>query len=202
MKKVILFLISVWILFFVESCSVFNTGKKSEKETTVKESFIKTSNKQKDSTKEILNKVNKAINDNLKIAIDEVRTTDEEFNKKCSAEIDRILSQINVEKSSGENNYQLYYDLERQVLELKLQIAETENRKEVINTNNTETKSSSNESILEKESKKVIKIIPWWVWVILIWIMRRHIIDLIALIFSGVRGIRSISDIFNPPNKN
>lgn len=190
MKK-LLFIISIWILFFASSCSVFNLGKKksTEKETTSK--IVENNDTKSDSIRDSIIEMNKAINDNLKIAVQEVKTDDQLFNEKCTEILDDILSKINVQKSSGGNNYKAFYDLEKRIFELQIQIAETQNKEVTTDTNKESISEKSTEENIRETSKTVIKMIPLWLWVILgLWFLPQ-IIDRVTLIINPLKGIIS-----------
>ena len=137
--------------------------------------------------------VNQAISDVVTI---EVPVSDPEVDAK----VDEILRRLNSSKSSGDNSYKFYYDEKLRELRAEFEVGETSN-KLVENTDSTNTEKSFEETVNEN-SKKVIRMIPWWGWLIVAWLLRKQIISIIAIFVPGVRGITSINDLLNPPKKD
>lgn len=115
------------------------------------------------------------------------------------AKIDEILSKLNTSKKSGSNSYKVKYDPDTNTLTQEATIGETKDSEIISNKENTTEKSF--EQTVTENTKKVIKMIPWWGWAILVWIMRKHIINIIAIFIPGVREIKTINDLLNPPNR-
>lgn len=55
-------------------------------------------------------KVNQAINDSLKVVIGKISTQKKECDSVCQATVDRLLSQLNSRKQSGNNSAGVFYD--------------------------------------------------------------------------------------------
>lgn len=190
MKKII---ILVLFVFLLSSC----TGVKKffSKKTTTKD--IQKTEINKDSSNVV--EKNKAIKDKTIIAIPESETGDRDFDLAVNKAVSNILRSINFQKSSGDNNYKLYYDEKLRELRAEFEIGETKN-KEIITNKNTNIEKTFEETVIEN-SKKVIKMIPLWLWLVFIWFFRKSIISVISIFIPGVRGINTIQDLFNPPKK-
>lgn len=161
------------------------TEKSSEKTSTEK------TETKSDSSKTI--EINRKIDDVITVSVPV-------HDPVIDAKIDAILSKINTSKSSGANNYNLSYDKIKREIIAELSIGETENVKENINNSYVSVKSDEERAI--ETSKKIVRLIPWWLWLILALLLRNQIISIIAIFIPGVRGIHSIHDLLNPPNKN
>lgn len=173
------------------------TKKISEKNTSTK-LVEKTETKSDSTSKET---INKAIKDEAVLNIPESKTDDPEYDKRVNDAVANILKNLNFQKSSGDNSYKLYYDEKLRQLRAEFEVGQTKNS-ETSSNNQTNTDRSFEEKI-ETSVKKIIKMIPWWGWILLIWLTRHHIlIPIIATFFPQVRGIRTVGDLFNPPNKN
>lgn len=70
---------------------------------------------------------NKAITDSLKIVIGKVRTEKKECDSVCQTAIDRILSQFNNKKSSGDNSVETFYNPKDKSLNINTKVGETKN---------------------------------------------------------------------------
>jgi hypothetical protein len=101
--------------------------------------------------------VNKEILDSLVIKIGKVATAKPECDSITQATLDRVLSQLNSRKKSGDNEAKIYYDeLLKQIIVI-LKQGETK-------TENTATKKTDTDKATEKEIIKIlVKYIPWWV---------------------------------------
>lgn len=190
MKKILILIIS---FFLLNSC----TGVKSvfQKETKTN-STEKTTSKSDSISKET---INKKIDDTAIINIPKSETKDKDFDAAVNKAVTNILKSINFQKSSGDNNYKLYFDEKLDQLKLELQIGETNNKETSLN--NKETSEKTFEETVNENTKKFVKMIPWWVWVILVWFLRKHIIAIIGIFVPGVSQIKTIQDLLNPPNK-
>lgn len=68
---------------------------------------------------------NKAINDSLLVVIGKVKTERKECDSVCQIAIDRLLSQLNTKKTSGDNSYTVFYDPGKNTLNLNSHVGET-----------------------------------------------------------------------------
>jgi len=170
------------LLFLFCSCAVL----KRDKTTTTKQSE-KTEKKIDTTSKET---VNKGISDVIRV---EVPVTDPEIDYK----VNEILRKLNTSKSSGDNSYRLYYDEKLREIRAEFEVGETRN-KEVATNNETNTEKSFEENISEYVKKIVI---PWWVYVIAIFLLRKPIVGIIAFFYPPIRGLRTARDVFTPPDK-
>ena len=172
------------------SCSLMNLGSKKVTETNKETTLIEKTEIKKDSTS--IEIVSKKIDDSIII---EVPVSDPEVDAK----IDEILSKLNMSKSSGDNSYRFYYDSKLRELRAEFEIGETKDS-EVIKSEETVSEMSFTEKTDEYISKK-IKTLPWWIWLIGIWLIRKHIINIIGIFVPGVKGIKTVQDLLNPPKK-
>lgn len=183
MKK--LFLILILFTF----CSCLGTKKTTEK-TSDKVSTEKVETSSDSTSTEV---VNKAINDTVKI---QVPVSDPEVDAK----VDEILRRLNSSKSSGDNSYRFYYDEKLRELRAEFEVGQTSDK--VVEKSDTSTVEKTFEEKIAESSKKVVKMLPWWAWLLAAWLLRKQIIDIIALFVPGIRGIKSLSDLLNPPNRD
>lgn len=177
------------ILFTLTSC----LGSKKVSEKTSDKSVVEKT-KQDSVAKET---INKGIDDKATFKVAESNTGDVDFDKRVNDAVTNVLRSINFQKSSGDNSYQLYYNEKLRQLEAQVQVGQTSN-KEV--STNKESDKEKTESTTESY-KKVVRMVPWWGWLVVVWLLRKHIISVIAVFFPGVRGIKTVGDLFNPPNK-
>ncbi len=182
----------VFVLLFstLQGCSLMNLGSKKVTETNKETSLIEKTEIKKDSFKTEI--VSKRIDDAITI---EVPVSDPEIDAK----IDEILSKLNMSKSSGDNSYRFYYDSKLRELRAEFEIGETKDS-EIIKSEETISEKSLTEKTEEYISKK-IKTLPWWIWLIGIWLIRKHIINIIGIFVPGVKGIKTVQDLLNPPKK-
>jgi len=138
--------------------------------------------------------VNKQISDKITV---EVPVSD----PIVDAKIDEILRKLNVEKSSGDNKYKIYYDKKLRELRAEFIVGETRNKE--TKTSNEVVSEKAFEQTVTENTKKVIKIIPWYLWLVLIWLTRKiFLIPIISIFIPGIKGINTIQDLLNPPNNN
>ena len=180
----------IMIILMFSSCSLLNLGSKKVTETNKETSQVEKSEVKKDSVSTEI--VSKKIDDAITI---EVPVSDPEVDAK----IDEILSKLNMSKSSGDNSYKFYYDAQLRELRAEFEIGETKDS-EVIKSDVTTSEKSLTEKTDEYISKK-IKTLPWWIWLIVVWFLRKHIVNLIGIFIPGVKGIRTVQDLLNPPKK-
>lgn len=184
MKKLIYI---IFLAILLTSCLGSKKIFDKNKVTTQTESSEVT----KDSTSE--SKKNLGIKDTL---IVNVPKSD---NKEVMAMFEVLMKQLNTSKSSGSNSYSSKYDAEKDQLIIEFMVAATENIKTISNSD-TKTEKSFEEQTDEYVSKKITAL-PWWAYVIGIWLLRSHIIGIIAIFIPGIRNIKSIADLLTVPNK-
>ncbi len=68
---------------------------------------------------------NEAIIDSLKVVIGNIRTSVTACDSVCQIAIDKVLSNLNTQKKSGNNSYGIYYDKADKSLNLNTKIGET-----------------------------------------------------------------------------
>ena len=184
MKKLIYI---IFITFMLTSC--LGTKKIFDKNTNTKST--ETTETIKDSTS---NKITSLpIKDKLVINVPK------SDNKEVMAMFEVLMKQLNTSKSSGSNSYVSRYDSENNRLIIEYLIASTQNSKTVVN-NDSKIEKSFEEQTDEYVSKKITAL-PWWAYLIGVWLLRSHIIGIISVFVPGVRNIKSISDLLNPPEK-
>jgi hypothetical protein len=148
MKKILI------LLLFISLTSCLGSKKTAEKESITKE---------KESTSIIatgteVTKLNGEIKDRIIINVPE---TD---NKDLLEMFDKAMRQLNTSKSSGSNSYNSKYDEDTRQLVIDFIVGQTEDK---IKDTTTDTKTDSSfEQEVTENTKKVIKIIPWWIWLI------------------------------------
>ncbi len=88
--------------------------------------------------RELYNEVdrNKAIVDSLMIYIGRIKTGRPECDSVCQETVNKLLSQLNTKKSSGDNSYGIFYDKYNQMLTMYANLAETVNQKSELKENN------------------------------------------------------------------
>ena len=94
MKKVILLLLAI---------NLWSCGSLKKKETETIKNTEKVSEKTNDSI--VLKEINKAINDLVKIKVSSSNTNNKVFDSLVNAKVDEILEKINLQKTSGSNQY-------------------------------------------------------------------------------------------------
>lgn len=178
----------IFIAFlFLTSC----LGTKSVSEKTADTKSVEKTKIKNDSVSS--ETVNKGINDQI---IVEVPVSD----PAIDAKINEVLRKLNTQKSSGDNSYKLYFDEELRQIRAEFEVAETRN-KEVATNSQASTEKTFEQTITEN-TKKVIRMIPWWGWVIIAFLLRKQIIGIIAIFIPQVKGIKTIADLLTPPNKD
>lgn len=187
MKNIIYILI---ILLTLSSCGI--TKREHSDSTIIKEKI----EKNKDSSNVIEN--NKAIKDKATIAITESNTGDRNFDEAVNKAVTSILRSINFQKTSGDNSYKFYYDERLKELRAEFEIGATQNKEVTTNENSKEKYSVVKE--VEDYIKKII--IPWWAYLILLYLLRKPVINIIGMFFPAVRGIKSVQDLLTPPKKD
>jgi len=180
----------IFLTLFLSSCGV--TKKSHSDSTTTKE----VSEKVKDSSN--ITETSKAINDEAVIAVTQSDTGDRDFDEAVNKAVTNILRSLNLNKTSGDNSYKFYYDEKLKALRAEFEIGATESKEVVSNESSKEQYSAVTE--IEDYIKKII--IPWWMYVIAIFLLRKQIIGLIGIFFPAVKGISSIADLLTPPKKD
>jgi hypothetical protein len=168
---------ALFIIFLILFTSCLGTKKVTDKEAVTTKTE-KTTTKT-DSTSKV--DTNLGIND--RIVVNVPQANDENTTKL----VDAILSQLNTSKSSGGNSYTSSYDKETRKLVIDFIIASTQN-KETRSAVKTDTEQTFEQTVTEN-TKKVVKMIPWWLWLIVgVWFLPQIInrVKLILVPFSGI----------------
>lgn len=151
-------IIFLLLVLVTSSCSTLKTEAEKNRET--KET--KLSEKSKETSLET--EKSKAINDKSVIPVQNSDTGNRDFDAEVNRAVDRILAGLNHQKSSGDNGYELYYDLIKRELQFRATIGETSNSKEkVAEKENTEI---SFEQKTDQYLSKKIRQIPWWIYLL------------------------------------
>ncbi|CAL2105482.1 conserved hypothetical protein [Tenacibaculum sp. 190524A02b] len=173
------------ILFICISCL---GSKKVVENTTSKTLEKKTAKKEVSNT---LTKKSEAIDDHITVAVPKVTSNDSDFNSKCTKELDQLLKKLNTQKSSGNNNYKLYYDLEKRLIELKVQIAETQSQS--VSTLVDNQKESAYSEVSSEYIFKKLKVIPWYLWIVIyFFFLDSKITSILSNLFPRLKGATSI----------
>ena len=182
MKKAILLLLAI-ILW---SC-----GPLKKKETETVKIIEKMSEKTNDSI--VLKEINKAIDDLVQIKVSSSNTKDKVFDSLVNAKVDEILEKINLQKTSGSNQYQISYNRLKRQIEASMKVGETQN-------NSSEVKKTEKHEITDSEYistyiKKVKGIPFYWYIIVLIVILRKQIFYILTLFFPALKVNRLFSAI-------
>ena len=176
-------LILLIILSFLTSCAL----SKRSKETNT--SQIEKTEVKKDSSTSI--KTNKAINDEVSTQV--TTTDDEELDKK----VDEILASLNTSKKSGDNSYKFYYDKELRELRAEFKVAQTKDS--IANVNNSSNTEKTFEQQIDEYVKKIV--IPWWIYLIVVFLLRKQILSIITFFFPQIKALRTFSDVITAPER-
>ncbi|WP_416440456.1 hypothetical protein ACH3O9_11290 [Leeuwenhoekiella sp. A16] len=167
----ILYLLLVLAWLMTGSCV---GSKKTFDRNAVKNSSEKISEKN-DSVRDT--RVNQAINDNFTIPLG---TADELVN----ARIREALANFKAGKQSGSNSTSVYFDEDALAFKIANMIGETKDTNTEVNSNKT-TERTDEERVIEA-SKKIFKVIPWWVYAIAIWFLLPRILQTVAIFVPQV----------------
>lgn len=170
MKKIII----VFILVTFTSC--LGSKKITEKNNKSVKNEITVSNK--DSVSNTNTKINKGVKDKIIIDVASSGSTE------CDDKIDEILKKLNTSKISGGNSYKSRYDAETRQLLVDFIIAQTEDKEKTLDTNSEFQSEKSLEEKTSENINKVIKVVPWWLWAILIFWFAPQIIEKLQLILN------------------
>ncbi len=181
-------IIYILIIILFTSCGL---SKKTVKSSTSKETE-KTEILSDSISKET---INKGIDDSATIKIQQSDTGDRDFDLAVNQTVTNILRSINFQKTSGDNSYRAYYDEKLEALQFRVQLGETKNS-EVASSNSTLVQKTLTEQFSELIKKTII---PWWIYAIAIFLLRKQIFGFIAFIYPPVRGLKTLKDIVTPP---
>jgi len=165
MKKLIYIIV---LMFTLTSC--LGTKKTIESSSATKQTEKTETTKDSSSTVE----TNKAIQDRVVINVPK------SDNKEVTAMFERLMQQLNTSKSSGSNSYNMRYDAETRQLLLDFIVGQTQN-KQLATNSDTKTELSFEQQV-ETNTKKIIKMIPWYLWVGLGIIFLPQIINRVTMI--------------------
>ncbi len=178
MKKLIL----LFLVVITTSCLGSKKVLESNKETNTKE---KTEVK-KDSVSNTT--TNAEIKDRIVINVPETDNTElmEMFNS--------LLHRLNTSKTSGSNSYQMRYDEETKQLIADIKVAATKFQDTKVTSDTTKEKSFEEKT--DDYISKKIKTIPWWLYGIAAFLMRKHILAILSFFIPGIRQVKTINDLF------
>lgn len=192
MKKIFSCLFVLTIL----SCGPFKKIEKKEvSKTSDKTHFL-----DKDSI--VLTEINKAIDDLIKIKVSDSNTNDKVLDSIVNSKVDEILEKINLQKTSGSNQYQISYNKLKREIEASMKVGETK-------STSTDIKKDEKTTSVETETIstyiKKIKGIPfYWYLIALLIIFRKQILALLLLffpllkynkLFSSLQGTSRLNEI-------
>lgn len=184
----IILFIGFMLLFFC-SCAVLKKEKTSEKTSTEK-----IESKSDSVSKET---VNKKIDDAATIKVQQSNTGDRDFDLAVNEAVANVLRSINFQKSSGDNSYRAYYDEKLKAMQFQIELGETKNKETA--ANNSLVSEKTNEEIVSEYVQKIKG--SWITYVLLIILFRKFILGILIAIFPAARGIKTVSDLLTPPNK-
>jgi len=169
-------------------------GSKSVKERFEKSNSAEITKVEKDSLNDVKTSVNKEIKDNLVIDVGNSGS------KECDDKIDEILKRLNTSKTSGSNSYSSRYNEDTRQILIDFIVAQTKDKETTTSVNKEFESEKTFEQETSEKTKKVIKMLPWWVWIIVAFLLRKQIISVIAVFYPPIKGIKTIADLFTPPN--
>ena len=170
-----------FLVLTICSCRAAKVVKKSVKET------IATEKKEvkKDSISVIA--INKPINDVLTIPVVKSNTNNKARDSVINTKVDEILSRLNTAKKSGKNNYKLYYDLEKRLINLQTSIGETKDT--AVHTKREETTQKTFEQKTDEYISKKINRIPIWIYALVIFWFFPQIFQRVKKIINPIASI-------------
>ncbi len=151
MKKLIII-----ILILFTGCGPFKDIR--DKVSTTKETELL--EKSTDSLKII--DTNKEINEKVAVKVPESNTGDRDFDEAVNRAVTNILNAVNIQKQSGDNYLNMFYDERNKRMVLEAKIAETQNS-EIAVTSDTKSEKTFDQNV--NEYIKKIKI-PIWIYII------------------------------------
>lgn len=170
------------IVLILTLTGCFGSKKVTEKTITTKQTEkieIK-----KDSSK-IVN-TNKAIKDKVITSVPSVTP-------EIDALVDEVLSKLNTSKSSGSNSYNQKYNKDTREIVTDIEIGETQDV--AINTNMETAIEKSFEQKIDEYIFKKIKVMPWYIYGLLIFLFRNQLIGLLSFFFPGIKAIKTFTDL-------
>lgn len=99
---------------------------------------------------------------------------------------EKLLRNLNTSKTSGSNSYSLRFDEELRQLVADIQIAQTKNEK--VSELNSSVSEKSFDQTVSETSVKVVKLIPWWVWVLFGVVALPNIINALKLLINPLKA--------------
>lgn len=123
MKTALAYFFSLLVILFFSSLFLVSCKSKQplETKTETKEVNYDSINKLQIIT------VNKEIIDSLKIVIGRIYTDKKECDSVCQIAVDRLLSQLNTKKTSGDNSFGAFYDKKDKSLNFNARVGATKN---------------------------------------------------------------------------
>lgn len=190
-RNIFIIAIILAVCFLASSCGV---SKKIESEKTSVTTQIEKTETVKEDVTDV--KISQAIDDSVTT---QVQATGDPV---LDAKIDAILAGLSTQKSSGSNSYKFYYDEKLRQLRAEFAIGQTKDSI-VVSLESSVIEKTFEEQITESY-KKVVKMIPWWVYGIVIFLYRKQIfgfvINIVGMFYPPARLITGMKDLFTPPN--
>jgi len=122
-KKPLATFIGILVLFILVTVMAGCGKKPMASDVTIKENTTKEQNTSSTNTT-----VNGAVNDTLTIGTGIVKTGNPDCDTLCQQEVDRLFSELEFAKSSGQNSYGIMYDKYNKLLKMYANLAETKNQ--------------------------------------------------------------------------
>lgn len=169
------YFIYILLLITIGSCGVLKKIKKETVKTNIK---IGSYSKRFDSIYKT--EISKSIDDYFVIPITKSNTSNSNIDSIVDAKVDEILSKLNFNKRSGDNQYQFMYNKLKRELNTKISIGKTQNTS--LNKRTEVEKQTTEISFYKEFIKKTGIPIPWLI-VILIVVFRKQLFWLIKTFF-------------------
>lgn len=170
------------MIIMLSSCA----GKKviSEEKESIK--VEKTSSSTKDTASKV--EVSKKIDNEYTIPL---RTSDSLVNLR----IREALKNYSAGTKSGGNSFSIKFDEESLMLKIQAIVDESKKEELVVISDSKETEAI--EVVSEKNVKKVLKIIPWWIYAIVVWMLRKQIFSTISTFYPPLKLLNIYKRIMN-----
>lgn len=162
-------------------------GTKKTTSSTTKEIEKTTKEVSKDSVAKTI--INAAIKDELTAGVSQSDTGNKSLDSIVNSKVDEILNKLNTTKKSGGNSYKLYYDDVLRAVKAEFELAATKN--EETKVKNQETTDTEKSLTIEEKTKKIIRTLPWWVWVALVVYLLPKILNIVS-VFTPMGAVGSL----------
>lgn len=194
MKKIIIIIFALFLTSCLSTKKTIKNFEKQKEKIEIKKDSIQKVSEKKSEKIEVSNPISKKNSISLKTA-----------DSLTNAKINKALRNFSYKDKSGKNTVSARYDEKTMQLILEAFISGSQN-KTTENTLDTETNTNTettSEKKFEKNVEKYIKkiVIPWWGYLILIFLFRKTIFSILAFFLPQIRGIKTLTDLITPPEK-